>query len=371
MSGSGASGRSPYGGRRRVPRCAPQAGARAPLDGALPTLDTMLQQTKEARVFRRAQAVREVVAGHHVHAVSALFHFTHSALRQWVQRFAQQRPQGLLDRPRSGRPRKVTCALAQPLNRLVDQDPLQHSSRASQWSCRELAPVLAHQTGVQLGREAVSCYRPTGRLAPDHAALAYASLELTALAYQARRGEIILLYADETLLWRFALPRAGWWRTAQRYRLPTRPLSRSQIRTEESRKRLAWARYHSWSRVTSGVWLSVIGAVQYGTSKGFSKVVPHFDTEGFRQYSHQVMAIFGCIGTKVVMMVDRSGIHRAHKLASTLAHWPEQFQRHFLPARCGHHRNPIEGFWRVMKDRRGAGGVFPISSNSINACAAC
>ena len=31
----------------------------------------------------------------------------------------------------------------------------------------------------------------------------------------------------------------------------------------------------------------------------------------------------------------------------------------------------IEGFWRVMKDRRGAGGVFPISSNSINACAAC
>ena len=32
--------------------------------------------TKAARVFRRAQAVREVVAGYHVHAVSALFHFT-------------------------------------------------------------------------------------------------------------------------------------------------------------------------------------------------------------------------------------------------------------------------------------------------------
>jgi transposase len=124
-------------------------------DDALTTLDTVLKQTKAVRVFRRAQAVRAVVAGHHVNAVSALFHFTNSALRKWVQRFASQGPQGLLDRPRSGRPPKVTCALAQHLNRLIDQDPLQHGSRYSQWSCRELATVLAQQTGVQLGRESV------------------------------------------------------------------------------------------------------------------------------------------------------------------------------------------------------------------------
>jgi len=66
-------------------------------DDALTTLDTMLKQTKEARIFRRAQAVREVVAGHYVSAVSATFHFTNSALRKWVQRFAQQEPQGLLN----------------------------------------------------------------------------------------------------------------------------------------------------------------------------------------------------------------------------------------------------------------------------------
>jgi transposase len=96
-----------------------------------------------------------VVAGHHVKAVSALFRFTNSALRKWVQRFAQQGPQGLLDRPRPGRPRKITCALEQHLNRLVDQDPLQHGASSSQWSCRELATVFARETGVQLGRESV------------------------------------------------------------------------------------------------------------------------------------------------------------------------------------------------------------------------
>lgn len=122
---------------------------------AFPTLTTLLQQTKEARVFRRVQAVREVVAGHHVNTVSMTFHFTNSALRKWVQRFAHQGVLGLVDRPRSGRPRKVTGTLEQHLNRLVDQDPLQHGSLYSQWSCRELATVLARQTGVQLGRESI------------------------------------------------------------------------------------------------------------------------------------------------------------------------------------------------------------------------
>jgi transposase len=124
-------------------------------DDALPTLATFVKQTREARVFRRAQAVREVVKGQRLQTVSDALAFTYSALRKWVYRFANQGVQGLVDRPRSGRPPKVTCALAQHLNRLVDQDPLQHGAIHSQWSCRELATVLAHQTGVQLGRESV------------------------------------------------------------------------------------------------------------------------------------------------------------------------------------------------------------------------
>jgi transposase len=122
---------------------------------ALPSLDTFLKQTKEARVFRRAQAVREVVKGQRLQTVSDTLHFTYSALRKWVYRFAHQGPHGLLDRPRSGRPPKVTCALEMHLNRLIDQDPLQHGAVSSQWSCRELAAVLARETGVQLGRESV------------------------------------------------------------------------------------------------------------------------------------------------------------------------------------------------------------------------
>src|SRR5215471_623359 len=95
-------------------------------DDALPTLDTFVKQTREARVFRRAQAVREVVKGQRLQTVSDALAFTYSALRKWVHRFATEGTRGLGDRP-----------------------------RYSQWSCRELAAVLGQQTGVQLGRESV------------------------------------------------------------------------------------------------------------------------------------------------------------------------------------------------------------------------
>src|SRR6266581_8102036 len=124
-------------------------------DDTLPALDIFLKQTKEARVFRRAQAVRDVVKGQRLQTVSDALSFTYSALRKWVHRFAHQGTHGLVDRPRSGRPPTITCELEQHLNRLIDQNPLAHGSLYSQWSCRELATVLAQQTGVQLGRESV------------------------------------------------------------------------------------------------------------------------------------------------------------------------------------------------------------------------
>src|SRR5215510_9844949 len=50
--------------------------------------------------------------GSHISTVSATFHLANSALRKWVQRFAQEGLQGLRDRARSGRPPTITCELA-------------------------------------------------------------------------------------------------------------------------------------------------------------------------------------------------------------------------------------------------------------------
>jgi transposase len=136
---------------------------------ALPTLESFLKQTKEARIFRRAQAVREVVQGHRLQTVSDSLHFPYSALRQWGQRFAHQGGQGLGDRPRPGRPPTVTCAVAHHLERLVDPAPLQHGSRHAQWSGQERAPVRARQTGGQRSRASVrDVLKKRRELQPPH-----------------------------------------------------------------------------------------------------------------------------------------------------------------------------------------------------------
>jgi hypothetical protein len=60
--------------------------------GALPTLATFMQHAQEARVFRRAHAVREVVTGQTVTAVSDTFHCTNSALRNGSSAVLAQAP---------------------------------------------------------------------------------------------------------------------------------------------------------------------------------------------------------------------------------------------------------------------------------------
>src|SRR4029453_1882350 len=117
-------------------------------DDALPTLDTFLKQTKEARVFRRAQAVRDVVKGQRLQTVSDALQFTYSALRKWVHRFANQGTLGLVDRPRPGRPPQLPGELEKPLNRLVAQDPLEHGSFFSELLVRELSPGVPSQPGA-------------------------------------------------------------------------------------------------------------------------------------------------------------------------------------------------------------------------------
>jgi hypothetical protein len=88
------------------------------------------------------------------------------------------------------------------------------------------------------------------------------------------------------------------------------------------------------------------------------KIVPPFEAQELRQYIHQVLASVRNTGKAVVMVVERSGIHRAHKRDATLDHSQDTFRCHFFPAHGGHHRNPIAGFWRVMKDCIGAGRCF-------------
>jgi len=126
----------------------------------------------------------------------------------------------------------------------------------------------------------------------------------------------------------------------------------------EACKRRAGRQYHAWDRLTDGGLLTLRGAVPYGTSKVFDKVVPPCDADAWRHSLHHLMAPCGPTGQAVVLVVDRRGIPRAHKGAPTLTRWAGRRRLHCLPAPSGPQRNPLEGFWRVLKRTVGAGRSF-------------
>ena len=90
-------------------------------DAALPPWDPFVQQTKEARVFRRAQAVRAVVQGQRLPTVSDTLQLTYSALRQWVQRWAHPDTQGLIARARWSTAPRDLCTRNAPQYQLYQR----------------------------------------------------------------------------------------------------------------------------------------------------------------------------------------------------------------------------------------------------------
>ena len=124
-------------------------------DHALTTCDPRRQQTKAARGLRRAHAVRAVVAGPPLNAVSAAFHVAHAALRTWGPRCAPEGPQGVRERPRSGRPPPLPGARAPPRWRRGAHAPLEHGALPAPWRGRARATVFARATRVPLGRASV------------------------------------------------------------------------------------------------------------------------------------------------------------------------------------------------------------------------
>ena len=143
-------------------------------DDALPTLDTCVKQTREARVFRRAQAVREVVKGQRLQTVSDALSFTCSALRKWVYRFASHgtQPNWLEDRtlgwfyplfaPKP-RPPQVTGILGQEVGPSSRQDAGGAPSVRSQAARRDAG-------GTARANEALR-YSLSAKLALDYQAL--------------------------------------------------------------------------------------------------------------------------------------------------------------------------------------------------------
>lgn len=124
-------------------------------EDALATLTTLLRQTQDARVARRACIVRAVVAGQSMQQASETLGLSYRSVRKWVHRFATNGVQGLNDQPRSGRPRHVTDEIAVYIAQLHTENPTTYGLKQKAWSSLTLSRVATSNTGVKVSSASV------------------------------------------------------------------------------------------------------------------------------------------------------------------------------------------------------------------------
>lgn len=91
-------------------------------------------------------------------AIAALVRVDPVTVHRTIRRYEAEGLPGLRDRPRSGRPRKVTPAWERQLLRLIETDPHRVGVPRTAWTAPALATYLAQQTGIHVHEDRVRHY---------------------------------------------------------------------------------------------------------------------------------------------------------------------------------------------------------------------
>src|SRR3954451_14502623 len=109
-------------------------------------LSQALAQAREARLYRRLQAVAEIAAGEPVDVVARRARVGRSTVYRWVGRYlAEQVPSAVADGRGSGRPSTALVLTDKKLRQLVRSYPCQVGYDATAWTVQCLATQLSTQ----------------------------------------------------------------------------------------------------------------------------------------------------------------------------------------------------------------------------------
>ena len=115
---------------------------------SLDELETAMKCAPKQPAFVRMQAIHALIRGYTHEQVADIFLKSRRTITEWVRRFNESGIDGLIDKPRSGRPRAVTPERSEQYQDLVD-----HPERAGQvhWTGRKfhgyVRDELQHEVG--------------------------------------------------------------------------------------------------------------------------------------------------------------------------------------------------------------------------------
>lgn len=104
----------------------------------------------DPRVRRRAQALLVAADGETLAGAARLFHTSAYRIRVWQTRFAAEGRDGLVDRPRGGRPSKLGPDDLKFLEEALDAGPQAYDLPMTIWSIRDLQALLKRERQVDV-----------------------------------------------------------------------------------------------------------------------------------------------------------------------------------------------------------------------------
>ena len=129
-------------------------------------LRVLAGKTKDANQARRLLALAAVCDGMDREAAARIGGMDRQTLRDWVHRFNEQGPDGLLNRKPSGRPSKLSDEQKEELRHLVEAGPDPRTHGVVRWRCVDLKRVLGERFALDLSE--VSLGRALKKLGFSH-----------------------------------------------------------------------------------------------------------------------------------------------------------------------------------------------------------
>lgn len=308
---------------------------REPTDEELRELKRMTRQ-EVGRVSQRAQMV--LLSSQHriVPEIARIFDTSSVTVRFWLGRFDEEGPAGLLDRPRSGRPRKANHEVVASVEGLIGDDPAKAGYLATIWTVAMMALALTKKVGVALSESTVRAIfkqldlrwgRP--RLAMPNKVDPEKAQKQWRLAQTVIEAgpEAVILYGDESRIELLPLIRAMWHWVGQQVRVPTPGSNDTR---------------------------ALFGALNIRTGRWVHLVRKRMKKEDFIAFLEHLLVEYP--SAPIVLIVDNYSSHTAHVVADWLVEH-KRLQLVYLPKYCSN-LNPVERIWLQLKNSIAANRLY-------------
>jgi len=300
---------------------------RQPTDREREELERMLRQ-EVGRVAMRVQIIMLSVRRYTASQIAEIQQTSDVTVYTWLDRFDEEGPQGLYDRPRSGRPSKIDQEAQKMIETCLTQPPTKQGYNFSHWTiplltqhlCEKLEKTLCCETVRQaLHRLSFRWRRPrwaVQREDPKAAERMWAIWE--AVCHAGPETHIFL--QDETILKTLPPLRRMWMRQGEQVRIATPQQNDST---------------------------SLYGVLELYSGDSFHAFFETGNSDHTIAYLEQLLAHYS--KGPILLIWDQARYHTSQKVQDWLTQHPRLTVK-LLPKYAAE-LNPVESIWRKLKNQ--------------------